>query len=248
VAAGIRYWYRVTANGPPVGDVLTANFPTMSADSVSNVIDVQVGSAPNAGPLAPTNLVATPMSGPRVGLTWRDNATDETGFVIERCTVVTPPSCTAFAQIAAPGPKTSTGNVSYTDSTVAFGASYLYRVKAFNATGDSAYVTLASAVLVPAIPAAPTAFTVSVVKAGANYTATLTWTAAANPTTFTIQRAGNATFTSSLNTSTAAGTARTATQTLKANTTYYFRIRANNSIGGFSAWKTALPLPIRTGP
>jgi len=37
-------------------------------------------------------------------------------------------------------------------------------------------------------------------------------------------------------------------QTVTRNTSYYYRIRANNVAGGFSAWRNALPFPIRTGP
>jgi hypothetical protein len=83
-------------------------------------------------------------------------------------------------------------------------------------------------------------------RAGTNDTATLTWTAAANPTNFTIQRANNLGFTTGLTTFTPAGTARSLTQTVNRNTVYYYRIRANNNIGNSSAWKNALPFPIRT--
>jgi len=82
---------------------------------------------------------------------------------------------------------------------------------------------------------------------GNNYTATLTWSEAVNPTNFTIQRATNSAFTTGLASSTIAGNLRTATQTITKNTTYYYRIRANNT-GGSSAWANALPFPIRTGP
>jgi spore coat protein U-like protein len=105
-------------------------------------------------------------------------------------------------------------------------------------------------VLVPAIPAAPASLKVAVVKAnGNNYTATLVWTlAGAAPTNFTIQRATNLSFTTGLSTSTVAGGLTTVNQTVSKNTTYYYRIRANNNIGGSSAWTNALPFPIRTGP
>ena len=68
-----------------------------------------------------------------------------------------------------------------------------------------------------------------------------------NPTNFTIQRATNATFTTGLSTFTAAGNLRTLTQTVSRNTIYYYRIRANNNVGGSSDWMNALPFPIRTG-
>jgi hypothetical protein len=83
---------------------------------------------------------------------------------------------------------------------------------------------------------------------GNNYTATLRWTdTATNETGFTIQRATNSTFTTGLSSSTAAANATTLTQTVTRNTTYYYRIRANNT-GGSSAWTNAQPFPIRTGP
>ena len=37
-----------------------------------------------AAPAAPTNLTATLLSGPRVSVTFRDNATNETGFILQR--------------------------------------------------------------------------------------------------------------------------------------------------------------------
>jgi FtsP/CotA-like multicopper oxidase with cupredoxin domain len=244
VARNGNYWYRVFAIGNPVGDLQTPGFPTMSADSVSDTLAVVVGTPP-AAPTGPTNLTATLQSGPQVSLTWTDNATNETGFVVERCIGA---ACSNFAQIAVVGPRNNTGNVTYVDTTVTAGNSYSYQVKAVNGSGQSAPSNTAS-VIVPAIPAAPTDFTVSVVPAnGNNYTATLNWASAANPTSFTIQRAENLSFTTNLNTSTVAGNLRTTTQTVRRNTVYYYRIRANNDVGGSSAWTNALPFPIRTGP
>jgi FtsP/CotA-like multicopper oxidase with cupredoxin domain len=249
VARNSQYWYRVFAVGATVGDTQVyptspLGFPTMSADSVSNTQPVQLG-AVQGTPTAPTNLTAALQTGPRVSLTWTDNATNETGFSIERCTGA---GCTNFAQIAVAGARNNTGSVTYLDTTVTAGNSYSYRVKAVNGTGPSAASNVATAA-VPAIPAAPTGFTVSAVKAnGNNYTATLRWTDnAANETSFTIQRATNATFTTNLSTFTAATNATTLTQTVNRNTTYYYRIRANNNISGSSAWTNALPFPIRTG-
>lgn len=249
VSPNNQYWYRVFAIGPVVGDTAvypnSIGFPTMSTDSVSNVQSVVVGAIPGT-PTAPTNLTATLLTGPQVSLTWRDNATNEIGFVIERCTGS---GCTNFVQIDVAGPRNNTGNVTYVDTTVAFGNSYSYQVKAVNSSGQSAPTNTAT-VSVPGIPAAPSNFTVSVVKANGNiYTATLTWShpGGTDLTSFTIQRATNATFTSNLSTFTADSAVRSLTQTVKNNTTYYYRIRANNGFGGSSAWTNALPFPIRTG-
>jgi hypothetical protein len=247
----------VIAEGAPVGDTWvypgSAGFPTMTANSVPlttvNNVPVTVGTPP-AAPAAPTTLTAALGAGPQVTLTWMDNATTETGFLVERCSFVAPaPPCTIFAQIAAAPAHSKTGTTTYVDATVLPGNSYLYRVAAVNGSGTSAYATLAAAVVVPSIPTAPSGFTVAAVKAsGKNYTATLTWKDnSSNETGFTIQRATNLQFTTGLTTFTAAANATTLTQTITSNTTYYYRIQANN-IGGSSAWVNALPFPIRTGP
>ena len=65
---------------------------------------------------------------------------------------------------------------------------------------------------------------------------------------FTIQRATNLEFTLGLSTSTVPGSTLTVTQTVSDNTTYYFRIRANNGTIIFSGWVPASPLPITTNP
>ncbi len=66
-------------------------------------------------PAAPTNLVATLQTGPQVSLTWRDNATNETGFVVERSSdngVTFTPLPTTVT------PRNNTGNVTFVDTTV----------------------------------------------------------------------------------------------------------------------------------
>jgi len=242
VARNGHYWYRVFAIGSPVGDLQTAGFPTMSADSVSNTVDIQVG-AVQGTPTSPTNLTATLQSGPQVSLTWTDNATNETGFLVERCAGA---GCTDFAQIAVVGPRNNTGSVTYVDTTVTFGNDFLYRVRAANSGGQSAFSNTAS-VTVPPIPEAPTGFTITNQPAnGRNSRAILNWASATDPTGFTIQRAENATFTTNAATFTVAGSLRTLTQTVRDNTVYYYRIRANNDVGGSSEWTNALPFPIRT--
>ena len=247
-ARSSTYHYRVLAKGQVVGDVAMPAFPTMSADSLSNTAGPIKTFATAAAPAAPTNLTATAQAGPRVSLTWRDNANNETGFVVERCSFVAPATtCTNFAQIAAPGPNTNTGNVTYIDATVTGGNSYLYRVAAFNAGGTSAFLTLGTAVVIQAIPPAPTSFIVTVVLGkGNNDPATLDWVTATDPASFTIQRATNLDFTTGLTSFTAAGTARFLNQNVNRNTVYYYRIRANNNVGDSSAWKNALPFPILT--
>jgi fibronectin type 3 domain-containing protein len=180
-----------------------------------------------------------------VRLTWRDNATNETGFEVERCIGA---GCTSWAVIATVGPRNNTGSVSYVDATVTTGNTYSYRVWAVNGNGRSLAPTNATSATIAAIPPAPTNFTVTMTDIpGAFWRATLNWAAVTNPTSFTIHRATNATFTSNLSTFTASAASRQLIQNVMNNTTYYYRIRANSAAGS-SAWTNALPFPIRTGP
>ncbi len=244
VANNSSYWYRVWAIGGTVGDVQTQGFPTLSANSVSNTAFIQIGSTPL--PAAPTNLTAVLQAGPQVSLTWMDNATNETGFVVERCTGA---ACANFTQIAAPGPRAKTGTMTYVDATVTAGNVYSYQVKAVNGAASSAYTNTATRSL--AIPVAPATFTVSAPTTpgacNSGCQATLTWTQldVTNLTTFTVQRATKADFTTGLNVTTYPATPTIATQIVNRNTTYYYRIRANGASGS-SAWLNATPFPMRT--
>jgi outer membrane protein assembly factor BamB len=88
-------------------------------------------------PTAPSGLTATAASSQRVQLAWRDNATNESGVRIERCTGR---DCTSFSVIGQVGANAT----SYTDSTVAPNSRYRYRVQAWNAAGSSGYSNVAA--------------------------------------------------------------------------------------------------------
>ena len=90
-------------------------------------------------PAAPTSLAATAVSSSQINLSWVDSDNTEQGFKIERCMGE---GCSDFAQIATVGANvTSYSNTGLTAST-----SYNYRVRAYNAVGDSDYSNTASAV------------------------------------------------------------------------------------------------------
>jgi len=93
---------------------------------------------PPALPNAPSNLIATVISRSQINLSWTDNATNETGFRIERCKGST---CTNFAQIATMGANVTT----YANTGLNANTSYRYRVRAYNASGNSAYSNIAVA-------------------------------------------------------------------------------------------------------
>jgi fibronectin type III domain protein len=71
-------------------------------------------------------------------LSWQDNSGNETSFRIERCQNA---GCTSFAQVATTGPNTG----SFVDTGLARKTTYVYRVRAANANGSSAYSNTATA-------------------------------------------------------------------------------------------------------
>ncbi len=93
---------------------------------------------PTPVPNAPSNLTASAVSSSQINLSWTDNSSDETGFSIERCTGN---GCTNFAQIATTGSNAT----SYSNTGLARNTWYRYRVRAFNAAGNSAYSNIATA-------------------------------------------------------------------------------------------------------
>jgi hypothetical protein len=87
-------------------------------------------------PNAPSNLNANPTSPTTVVLSWTDNSNNESGFRIERCVNN---NCTNFVQIAQTGANT----VNFTNTGLTRNTRYRYRVRAFNASGNSAYSNIA---------------------------------------------------------------------------------------------------------
>lgn len=87
-------------------------------------------------PAAPSGLGTSAKKG-SISLSWTDHANNETGFRIERAT-----GNGAFVEIATVG-----ANVrSYNNTSLTKGVSYTYRVRAFNASGNSAYSNPATAI------------------------------------------------------------------------------------------------------
>lgn len=91
-------------------------------------------------PTAPSNLTATPASLAQINLTWTDNSTNETGFIIERSVG----NNTSYSVLTTVG----AGQNSYSDSSgLQQNTTYYYRVKATNAGGDSGYSNEANAII-----------------------------------------------------------------------------------------------------
>jgi FtsP/CotA-like multicopper oxidase with cupredoxin domain len=222
--ANTTYRYRVAANNP------------LGNSAFSNTVQVVVPAAP----LAPTNLTAVLQTGLQVRLTWRDNANNETGFIVERST-----DGINFTQIAAPGARPGQGNVIYVDTPVMPGFTYTYRVAARNAIVKSGY-SAPAAVAVPALPAAPTILTAVAARRGiTSERVTVTWSAVLPPLTgYTIQWSTTSNFavvngTGNVGPNTT--TFRTGTINLQV---WWFRVGATNLSG--TTWSA--PIQVAAAP
>ena len=87
-------------------------------------------------PKAPTNLQIQSVDCNKISLTWRDNSNFEKRYKIERKV-----EGGNYSQIAT----VSSNTTSYTDTGLTPGATYYYRIKAYNNAGDSDYSNEASA-------------------------------------------------------------------------------------------------------
>ena len=228
VQPGANYLYQVYA----INDTLRSGY--------SNAASVTTPPAP----VAPTNLAATLLGsltvGPSVRLTFRDNATNETGFIIQRSV-----NGGDFATIASLGPRANRGNVTYTDAVMA-NTSYAYRVFTLNGVSPSTPSNTVN-VTVPAAPNAPATFTGTTRVTNATARIDLAWTDSSNnESRFVVQRALDANFTNGLVSFNRGANTTTFSQTgLPRGVAYYYRIMAQNQYGQ-SAWVTLTPFPIVT--
>jgi len=126
LAANTLYRYRVRA------------FNDGGSSGYSNEVAATTLAAPSP-PAVPTGLTATagPGSG-QISLVWTDSSINEDGFKIERCQGS---NCTSFSQIVQVG----AGVTTYRDTNRKVGRVYRYRLRAYNASGDSGYSNIASA-------------------------------------------------------------------------------------------------------
>jgi FtsP/CotA-like multicopper oxidase with cupredoxin domain len=235
------YFYQVLAANN-VGYSGTPGYSTLTVTSGSGILSVGVIPLP-LNP--PTNLTAVAQAGPQVLLTWTDNASNETGFVIERSV-----NGGAFATLITVGPRNGTGSVSYVDTSVttsATGNTYVYRVAAVNAGTIGLVYSNTATVTLGVPPAAPSPVTATAARQGGNAArVTLTWTNVTGETGYRIQRATDAAFTANLVTSTVGANVTTFTTGNVARATpFYFRVQAFNGFGA-SIYVNATPFPITT--
>ena len=161
----------------------------------------------------PTALTATAASPTTVNLTWVDNSTRETGYSIERSSASTFTSPVVVATTAA-------NATTFTNTGLAEGTQYFYRIRATAASSNSAYSATAS--ISTPLPA-PTALTAT---AASPTTINLTWVDnSTTETGFSIERSTNGTSYAVIATATANATSY-ADQNLTEKTQYFYQIRS----------------------
>jgi hypothetical protein len=173
-------------------------------------------------PPAPTNLKAEAISKSQINLSWNDNADNEDGFRIER----SPDGITSWVEIAAVGATTTTfQNMGLSPSTI-----YYYRVRAYNAGGNSDFSNIASATTLSDIPI-PAAPTNLAADAESNSQITINWTDNSNNEDgFLIERSLDGTNWTEI-ANVGPDVINFQNKSLTPSTTYYYRVRAYNAGG-----------------
>ena len=202
-------------------------FTLFFACSTSN--DSNGNSTTTVVPISPTNLAGTVISTTQINLSWTDNSTNETGFKIERKT-----GTGTYAVVGT----VNADVLTYNDLGLTPNTAYTYRVYSYNAAGNSptysneVTLTTNNIIFLPTLTTTtPISITTTTASSGGNITsdggATITsrgvvWSASPNPTialaTKTTDGTGIGSFTSSI-------------EGLNANTTYYVKAYATNSVG-----------------
>ena len=118
-----------------VGVLLAAAAMALTVLAAAGMVWAQEVGTP---PADPSDLTATAASSSQIDLSWADNATDESAYVVERSL----DGSTDWTQVTSTLPADST---SYSDTGLSGSTTYHYRVKATNAAGDSGYSNTASA-------------------------------------------------------------------------------------------------------
>lgn len=210
VQAATSYRYRVVAYN---GTTNSTSYPVAAVTTPSTPITL----------VAPTNLLASVVSGNQVKLEWADNSTGEDGFKVERCLGET---CTNFAVV-----KSTTANVTtFTNTGLSTNAVYRYRVRAFKGTAYSDY----TATVIARTLAKPTNLTTSALVGGQ---VKLTWADTNSyETGFKIERCAGSSCVNFVEVASVGANTLTFTDSgLQAGTYYRYQIRAFHE-AGYSAY------------
>ena len=202
LSANTAYSYQVFARSAIYFDGLPSNVAT--ATTLASL------------PAAPSGLTATVVGTSQVNLAWTDNATDETGFVVERAV-----DGGAFTTLATLGANVTVYN---NNTAVSVGHTYDYQVKAVRLVDSSAFSNIATAIVI----AAPSTLVATPINAGQ---VNLTWADnSTNETGFSIERCTGVGCTTFAQIGTAAANAVAYSDLTTAPiTTYIYRVIATSS-------------------
>ncbi len=221
---GSTGWTGLTSSGYPTNFVFgTDNSIFVTGGTTARFVQGTVQ------PIAtPTNLTAT-ANGTSINLTWTDNASNETSYVVQQSQVAN----SGFVTIAT----LPANSVAYTQTNLAYATTIYYRVQAANATSTSGWSNTANATTIaappPTTPAAPSNL---VATSGGCNQMNLKWKDnASNETSFEISRANSLNGTYVLIATVSANTIAYTNTGLRRNRVYYYRVRARNAVGS-STW------------
>jgi len=201
----------------PANSADAARSMNLTADTLAS-FRASVSAAP---PAAPTGLGASAVSYQRIDLAWSDNATDETGFRIERS-----PDGAAWAEVATLGANTS----AWSDDGLAASTSYSYRIRAYSGAGTSAYSNTATATT-QAPPPPPVTPAGLAAQAASGSEISLTWNDVDAETGYRLERAAAAGGPWSLRVSLPANTVSFVDGGLSPGETRHYRLAAENDAG-----------------
>jgi titin len=219
LAAGTAYTFRVRAAN-------SAGYSAYSNTASATTLATPPPTATTA-PAAPSSLTAKAVSTSEIQLTWKDNSTNEGTFRIE---------------VLFNGVYVEITNVPANSTTVkigglAAGTAYMFRVRAANSAGYSAYSNTATATTTRSSatpPASPTGFQASW---GGGTLIKLTWSDnSGNESNFRVEQMINGVYKEVL--VVGANTTSATFVVLRSGASYTFRVRASNS-AGYSSYSNA---------
>jgi hypothetical protein len=220
---GTSAWAATTSSGYPVWfDFGTDNSVFVVGGTTARF--TQTSSIPV--PAGPTSLSAVASNSTTINLAWKDNATNETSYIIQRSLT----ESSGFATVAT----LSANTTSYSNSGLNSSTTYYYRIQAVNSSGSSAWSTVVSAKTTSAVP--PVSPTNLVASAKDCNTIILTWSDnSTTETSFDLRRSTSQYGTYSTIATLAANTVIYTNTGLTKGRKYYYKVRAVNSAGN-SAW------------
>ncbi|HEX3704360.1 MAG TPA: matrixin family metalloprotease [Vicinamibacterales bacterium] len=232
---GLAHSTVATATMYPTNTYCDQSWRTLDQDDIAGIQALYPPAATTSQPpTAPSSLIAQPNPAnpsSSAQLAWSESAANAAGYSVGRSS-----DGATFTQVAQLGGSTTT----YTDTGLAAGAMYFYRVAAYNSAGSSGFSNVASTQTQPVTQSAPPA-PPAVPSGGSpngstsvSGNVTLSWTATPGAQTYDVYFGTSVT--PSLYASKLKSTSERA-GSLRAGTKYYWMVIAKNTTGS-----TASPL------